>query len=157
MEEDDGREGRPGVFVPRWAIGVAVLVLLGAAGIGIGLRQDGGSGAIKLSGVLELENGTSGFDDTNYTSTNGTCTGTSGYDDLAGGTSITVYNNNGKVISVGQLDDGHEIDGSCLFTWSISGVPKSPFYKVEISHRGQLTYSYEQAKKGSLDSSIGGS
>lgn len=154
MEEGDGRERRAGVFVPWWAMGVAVLVLLAAAGIGIALRHGGDT--IKLSGVLALDNGTSGFDDANFTSTKGACRGSGGYDDLAGGTSITVYDNSGAVISVGQLKDGFVVDAACYFAWSIAGVPKSSFYKVEISHRGQLTYSYAQARKGGLDSSIGG-
>lgn len=157
-----------GVFVPWWAFAAAIVVMIGAAGIGIGIRSGGGSSStpkvstqphgkstITLTGALELDNGTSGFDDTNFTSTDGNCNGTGGYTDLAAGTSITVYDNTGAVISVGNLSAGSDTGDACIFAWSIPNVPKSNFYKVEISHRGQLTYSYAQATSGELDSSIG--
>lgn len=156
-EEAPPPTGTPqqGIFVPPWAIAVVVVLLLGVAGLVIGLRSSGGSSRITLHGALELDNGTSGFDDTNYASSGDGCAGTDGYSDLAPGVSITVYDNSGKVVSVGALGSGTDVGSACIFTWLIHGVPKSPFYKVEISHRGQLTYSYQQATAGGLDSSIG--
>lgn len=115
-----------------------------------------GSSGITLNGTVELDNG-GGLDGTNFSAGADGCSGTDGYSDLTDGASVTVYDSAGTVIAVGSLDAGRQVGEACLFPWSVSHVKKSSFYKVEVSHRGQLTYSYAQAKAGGLDSSIGSS
>ncbi|WP_181160624.1 hypothetical protein [Streptomyces solincola] len=79
----------------------------------------------------------------------------SGYDDIAAGTSVTVYGANGDVIATGFLGLGEKDDvlGHCTFAISVDDVPTGEkFYKVEVSHRGTVQLSAEQAEAGLLGS-----
>jgi len=31
----------------------------------------------------------------------------------------------------------------CRFAFTVTGIPRATFYSVEVSHRGQLTYSFD--------------
>lgn len=88
--------------------------------------------------------------------TNEDCTGYSGYEDIAKGASVTVYDNGGKVVAEGALGTGKPKDAACVFPVSIPGVPEgSKFYQVEVSHRGKLTVSAAEAKAGGFASTLG--
>lgn len=80
----------------------------------------------------------------------------SGYDDIREGTSVTVYGAGGEVIGTGELGDSTSIDAACVFDISIDDVPKGEkFYKVEVSHRGTLQLTAEEAENGELAASLG--
>lgn len=93
------------------------------------------------------------------TSTDGGCSGRydSGYDDIAEGTSVTVYGAKGDVVATGELGDSEYVDtGSCVFDVAVPDVPKGEkFYKVEVSHRGTLQLTDKEAENGELAASLG--
>ncbi|MEU0589958.1 hypothetical protein [Streptomyces ardesiacus] len=86
-----------------------------------------------------------------------TCEGTGGYDDISNGTSVTVYGAKGDVIATGHLGDSEKAGyGSCIFDVSVPDVPKGEkFYKVEVSHRGTIQLTAEEAEGGEFASSLG--
>jgi hypothetical protein len=92
-----------------------------------------------LSGALILTSidGVEASDD-------GSCEGKSGYDDIQPGATVTVSNESGTTIATGTLGNGvtTDVDWQCRFVFSISSVPVAKFYKIEVSHRGQVTYSH---------------
>ncbi len=107
----------------------------------------GGTGATFSAGSPKMRLADSGSDPA---CTAGTSFGTSGYDDIAPGTGVTVTDAKGVIIGTGSLgrptfasisSAGREDIGSCVFPFTVS-VPKTEFYSVEISHRGKLNYSY---------------
>ncbi len=85
------------------------------------------------------------------------CAGTGGYDDIINGASVTVYGAKGDVIATGQLGDSKKTGvGACEFQVAIPDVPKGEkFYKVEVSHRGTIQLSAEEAENGELAASLG--
>ncbi|MEV4784023.1 hypothetical protein AB0K53_00965 [Streptomyces tuirus] len=85
------------------------------------------------------------------------CHGTGGYDDIGTGTSVTVYGAKGDVVATGQLGGGKETGyGACDFTVNVPDVPKGEkFYKVEVSHRGTLQLTAEEAENGEFAGSLG--
>lgn len=103
-----------------------------------------------MSGSLTLIDSDSTFD-------SGGCQGTGGHDDIYEGTNITVYNNAGTIVGVGNLGTGIGLDSvDCFFAFSIPDVPagQGP-YQYEISHRGRLTISEADARNGDADSTLG--
>ncbi len=91
------------------------------------------------------------------------CFGRGGYDDIGAGTSVTVYDANGKIVGTGALDVGSLVvrkdadyedwfTGVCEFAFAVS-VPPSDFYQVEVSHRGRSTV--QLAEAGNVTLSIG--
>jgi len=111
-----------------------------------------GPGTFTMEGNFELT-------DSVVSDGDGGCQGRpdSGYDDITEGTSVTVYGASGDVIATGSLGDSHETDDySCRFDISIADVPKGEkFYKVEVSHRGTVQVSAEEAEDGGLYASLG--
>jgi hypothetical protein len=73
------------------------------------------------------------------------CHGTGGYGDIHAGTQVTVMDAASRVIGVGVLEDGRW-DGrvTCVFAFSIKGLPDTDFYGVEVQRRGVLRYSRTQ-------------
>jgi hypothetical protein len=84
----------------------------------------------------------------------GQCTGSGGYDDIQAGTQVTVRDAGGQIIAVGSLGPGvaHDDMGTpmtsddpiespmCVFPILVRDVPDSDFYAIEVSHRGELTF-----------------
>ena len=87
----------------------------------------------------------------------GGCAGTGGYDDIAEGTSVTVYGAKGDVIATGNLGSSKSIAyGTCTYKVAVDGVPKGQkFYKVEVSHRGTLQMSAKEAESGRFAGTLG--
>ncbi|MEV7949727.1 hypothetical protein ACTOXX_11220 [Streptomyces rubiginosohelvolus] len=84
------------------------------------------------------------------------CIGTGGYDDIAEGTSVTVYDGTGKVAATGNLGKSKYAVGACAFEVRIPDVPKGEkFYQVEVSHRGKVQLSAEEAEAGKLSVALG--
>lgn len=86
-----------------------------------------------------------------------TCEGTGGYDDISNGTSVTVYGAKGDVIATGRLGDSEKAGyGGCIFDVAVPDVPKGEkFYKVEVSHRGTIQLTAEEAESGEFAGSLG--
>jgi hypothetical protein len=85
--------------------------------------------------------------DNSFTLTAPSCVGDGGYDDFREGTGVTVRDQAGAIIATGSLTGGRRpgsSGNSCAFLFTIPGVPYSAFYSVEVSHRGELEYSFEE-------------
>lgn len=81
--------------------------------------------------------------------TSGTaCTGSdagSGYGDINQGAQVTVSNNSGSILALSSLDAGSaDGSGNCVFNFTVQSVPYSSFYQIEVTHRGNVDYSYQQ-------------
>ncbi|WP_329047097.1 hypothetical protein [Streptomyces sp. NBC_01422] len=88
----------------------------------------------------------------------GGCEGDGGYNDIELGTSVTVYDAAGSVIATSALilSEFDEAAGSCTYDVSVEDVPAGEdFYQVEISHRGKIQLSAEEAQSGSFAGSLG--
>ena len=72
--------------------------------------------------------------------------------DIAGGAQVTVYDGSGKAVALGMLDSGVARGWDCVFTFSVLGVPvdAGPIYAVEVSHRGQIKFTQDEATSLSL-------
>ncbi|WP_206326330.1 MULTISPECIES: hypothetical protein [unclassified Streptomyces] len=135
----------------------------GLLGVALGAGAVGGIWAITAnSGPSEpatftLE-GTFELTESTDSDGNGGCRGAydSGYDDIAEGTGVTVYGASGDVIATGSLGDSTYDSFTCKFDIAIEDVPKGEkFYKVEVSHRGTVQLSAEEAENGELAASLG--
>lgn len=79
------------------------------------------------------------------------CSGSSGYDDISSGAQVTISDAGGKTIALGELRDGELIsDGelavACQFPFTVRRVPAGKkFYGVEVSHRGVVRYTSQDA------------
>jgi hypothetical protein len=86
----------------------------------------------------------------------GGCGGTGGYDDIREGTGVTVYGASGDVIATGALQDASYESYTCTFHVRVADVPKGEkFYKVEVSHRGTLQLTADEAEGGQFAGSLG--
>lgn len=91
----------------------------------------------------------------------GPCTGDGGYDDLHAGATVTVTDADGSVVALGSLGSGRlQSDGSafppCVFPFTVSDVPAGfGFYGVEVSHRGSVPVTGEEAAAGYVRLTIG--
>ncbi|MFI2644452.1 hypothetical protein [Streptomyces sp. NPDC018610] len=87
----------------------------------------------------------------------GGCEGTGGYEDIQEGASVTVYGAGGDVIATGSLGDSDSPGyGTCAYDIAIPDVPKGEkFYKVEVSHRGTVQMTAEEAENGELAATLG--
>lgn len=86
------------------------------------------------------------------------CMGEGGYDDIAEGTSVTVYDEAGTVLATGALSDSQldTVSSDCVFTLQVSDVPDDrPMYQLEVSHRGKVAVDADSAKVGAVSLSLG--
>jgi hypothetical protein len=86
------------------------------------------------------------------------CIGSGGYDDIRDGTSVTVRSETGETLATGRLGAGEYIDGvGCTYPITVEGVGDAEFYRVEVSHRGEVEYSRSEleANDWSVDVSLG--
>jgi hypothetical protein len=135
-------------------------IAAGLIGLAVGAGVIGGIWAITASsgsstaGTFTLEGSfTLNEDATQY---DGGCAGTGGYDDITEGASVTVYGAGGDVVATGALGDSTYAEYTCRFDIAVPDVPKGEkFYKVEVSHRGTLQLSAEEAENGELAASLG--
>ena len=102
-----------------------------------------------LKGTFTLTDGALKSDD-------GGCLGSGGFDDIAEGTSVTVYDAAGDVVATGNLGKSTYAAGLCLFKVSVDDVPKGEkFYQVEVSHRGNIKVAAREAEKGEFAATLG--
>ncbi|MFJ7902172.1 hypothetical protein ACIQ6V_17045 [Streptomyces sp. NPDC096198] len=134
----------------------------GLLGLAVGVGIVGGAWAITAAngpvdpGIFTLK-GTFDLTDSVVPDGTGGCGGTSGYDDISDGTSVTVYSAAGSVIATGALSNSrYDEGGDCSFDVNVPDVPKGEkFYKVEVSHRGTLQLTAAEAENGRFGGSLG--
>lgn len=91
-----------------------------------------------------------------YTHNDGSCSGTGGYNDIAEGASVQVYDAAGKVIATGVLGASDMVSSECVFTLLVPEVPTGEeFYQVEVTNRGKVTVTAEEAKAGKVALTLG--
>lgn len=84
------------------------------------------------------------------------CLDTGGYSDINEGASVTVYDASGKVAAVGRLGKGIYASFVCTFPIDVANVPDGQqFYQVEVTHRGKVSVTADQAKAGKVSLSLG--
>lgn len=76
------------------------------------------------------------------------CQGTGGYQDIGQGTAVTVSDESGTLLAKSVLLTGFDGgDGYCTWFFTVSDVPGGKkFYKVEVSHRGAISFTEAEAK-----------
>jgi hypothetical protein len=78
-----------------------------------------------------------------------TCAGQGGYSDIGPGTEVTVMDGSGKLMAKGAIDSSYNQSGPCMLTFKVFDVPGgAKFYKVHVSHRGEMSYTESEAKAG---------
>lgn len=85
------------------------------------------------------------------------CVGTGGYNDIAPGVSVTVRDGSGSTLATGRLGEGEALTGlGCTYKFNVE-VPDAAFYRVEVSHRGELEYSKAELENADwkVDASLG--
>ena len=98
-----------------------------------------------IDGELTLHGGYYGM---YFSDEDESCSGKGGYADIDAGAQVLVSDGGGNALATGELDAGEAGDTSggfnveCNFSFTVPNVPKADFYKVEVSHRGGLTYTY---------------
>ena len=75
------------------------------------------------------------------------CSGENGYADIADGAEVQVSNQAGTILATGVLHGGTDEFASCDFTFSIPGVPSASFYQIQVSHRGNVTFSKNELQR----------
>lgn len=107
------------------------------------------SGTITLTGSMTLF-------DTDLQSYGEGCSGTGGYSDIAEGASVTIYDDSGKIVGTGRLNHSSTVGtGGCQFDFAVDVPSDKPFYQVEVTHRGKVTYSAADVKAGNIELSLG--
>ena len=114
----------------KWTLAFVIGLMMAAAGCGSGHSL---AGTIKVIESLPLKQAND---------IGGDCTGVGGYDDLHAGTAVVVKDETGKVLATGSLAGGKIISlETCQWTFDVANVPDAQFYQVEVSHRGNVTFS----------------
>ena len=135
----------------------------GLIGLAAGASLVGGVWAVTVSNgptvpaTFTLE-GTFTLTDSVSSDGDGGCGGSydSGYDDISEGTGVTVYGAAGDVVATGQLGESKSVGYTCVFGIAVDDVPKGEkFYKIEVSHRGTLQLTAEQAEGGEFAGTLG--
>jgi hypothetical protein len=119
-----------------------------------------------LSGVLAVTGRSGSYVGGDEECVAGTSSEYNGYDDIEVGAAVTVWNEKDTVIATSRLDaptfealgtsDFDRDYGTCTFPFTVE-VPKAEFYAIEISHRGKLTFSYQElvSKNWRVETSLG--
>ncbi|MEV6607414.1 hypothetical protein [Kutzneria sp. NPDC051319] len=91
------------------------------------------------------------------TGTSSMCHGSGGYSDIADGAAVTVYDAAGKVTAVGAITQPSSLGVlGCTFSIVVPNVPNGEkFYQIEISHRGKVTVTADDAKAGRVSLTLG--
>jgi hypothetical protein len=97
--------------------------------------------------------------------TDGSCAGNGGYDDLRDGATVVVYNSTGAIVGTTTLyGSSYDLESlssrkiTCTFKWELKNVPNDDAgYSVEVTSRGKVFYSGDELLDNgfSLDTTIG--
>jgi len=138
---------RRGLFVGGIVAGVA------AAGLVAGVAAAASAASVMyVEGTFTLtDSGSSYYYGSSFTPGR-SCEGDGGYSDIQAGTSVTVSDATGRVIATGALSGGMATSSSvCAFTFTVPDVPAGEdFYRLEVSHRGTLTYDADELAAGPM-------
>ena len=76
------------------------------------------------------------------------CHGKGGYDDIRKGTQVTVRDADGTLLGVGDLSAGEaQSKSKCWFFFIVEDLPETNIYAIEISHRGELIYTFDDLEE----------
>jgi hypothetical protein len=76
------------------------------------------------------------------------CSGSGGYSDVDFGADVRVRNQNGDLIASSHLEQGHANGlATCVFKFTVKNVRDAGFYSIEVSRRGELSYSKDDMAK----------
>ena len=75
---------------------------------------------------------------------NSFCFGSGGMDDLKSYAPVTITDEQGKILAMGELGRGREDSEGCTMSFTVENIPKSNFYSVEVARRGKVTYSFDR-------------
>lgn len=92
---------------------------------------------------------------TQYAAGSAACDAPSGFTDISPGVAVTIGDQTGKTIGVGQLGNGIPQASGCKFPFQVTVPGGSSLYTVTISHRGTQTYTAAQTATG-FDMALGG-
>ncbi len=125
------------------------LLFQAVAGTGGSTNSGSSSATFTMLGMFKLYGTTS--------SASGTCEGSGGYSDIADGASVTVYDAAGKVAAVGAITKPSSLGVlGCTFSIVVPEVPSGEkFYQVEVTHRGKITVTADEAKAGMVSLTLG--
>ena len=85
------------------------------------------------------------------------CAGSRGYDDVGPGAPVTVADETGKLLAKGAIESSYGQQGFCMLRFKVDAVPGgAKFYRVQVAHRGEMSYTEAEAKAG-VDLSLGSS
>lgn len=156
--------------IASWGFGIslALLVIYVIAaitwgiiiGLAAGKSTNSTTGSNSSSSTHDITGSLSLHDTTTFSSMqNGdACEGSGGYSDITQGAQAVASDSNGTVLALSQLNAGQaDGNGNCVFSFTIPSVPYSNFYKFQVSHRGELDYSYQQisANNFSISTTLG--
>lgn len=174
FDDEDLRIGQPPSGSPlparrrrrRWPYVAAVVVVLLAGGgaAAWAMTRDTAPAAVPMltiTGELDMPDGGGG------TVSNLPCQMAAGYNDIQTGAQITVTDEAGKVIGLGQLGAGltkviNNVDGTgltswrCEFRFSVPNIPAGhQFFGLEVTHRGVVRFTADQIESGKVKLTLG--
>lgn len=118
----------------RWLIAGAILVVVAGAAIALPVALNRDEPKHEITGTMTLTDNDSTFSIP--------CQGRGGYSDIQPGAGVTVTDGSSKILAVGELGIGAGALNVCTLSIDVPDVPKADFYKIEVSHRGGITYSF---------------
>ena len=121
---------------------VGTVVLLAAVIVAIVVgQQQAGPGKFDVHGEMVLDSeGAYGL--------GGVCTGVGGYEDMGSTAQVSIYDNAGTMLANSNLNMGEPDQfGNCVFSFLVKDVPvaDTDLYSVEVSHRGKITFTKDEA------------
>jgi hypothetical protein len=105
---------------------------------------------------------------------NDACSGNGGYGDIAAGLQVVITDNSGATIGLGHLADDvaatqaanktsrdlgiYDQGDTCVYDFTLSGLPDSPFYGIAVGRRGVVQFSGSDlaARGWTVSMSMGG-
>ncbi|MBC3194845.1 hypothetical protein H7X46_27720 [Pseudonocardia sp. C8] len=152
VARDQSGHGQLRHSTSRRVVLVGVIALLVVLGV---LASFGAN--TTMTGRITVATGTSALSSSysSYGSNGGRCVTYRGYDDIAEGVSVTVRDSGGAIAGVGHLGAGRPEPYGCTFPFTVADLPSSEFYTVEISHRGEVTFTADDVAAGDVHLSLG--
>lgn len=98
---------------------------------------------INVHGTLDIA--ASGYTDDN---SGNTCAGSDGMDDIQPGAQVEIEDNSHKTVALTTLGDGTDQGGTCEFEFTAKVKPGSDFYRIQVTHRGWVTFTAKQLAEG---------
>lgn len=126
---------------------VAVVLLAVLAIVLATTAKTGKPATFDLTGTIMLTGSTTSSSHADFE-----CEGKGGYSDIGPSTAVTVSDETGTLIAKGRLTESFgtaSSSGYCGFAFTVPDVPTGmKYYQVEVSHRGSLSYTEDEAADG---------